>query len=595
MICVSATDPAGHTGLSAVVPVTVDNTLPTGAVTAPIAGASVRGTIPLTSTAADANPITVVWTWTQAAAHALAAGATTWATTTAVDGAATLTATVTDAAGNVFVTPAVSVTVDNTIPDLAPILTAPPAVAGSPTLVWTAAHDAVGIDHYIVTRSVNGGAAVALPQVASLSQADLTAPDHATLTYHVTAYDRAGNASVASNAATVLTDSTAVSAPRSLSATTPTSGSPTLNWQAPVTFNVQHYDIYRDGRRLDGTTGTQTTYTDTSATEGAHDYAVLALDPNPGVLSASFHVVVDRTAPTSGGAPTAQLLPGDHVQLNWPIATDALSGISGYVVRRASGGVPPATADGGTAVCAPTAAGCTDTTITSGTWSYGVFARDGAGNVGLIGTVPGVVILDKTAPLAPTKLKLTQAKAKKSKVPSTSITYTLRWAKPTAPDLDRIVLVLNLAHAPSKPSDGRSIYHGLGTSAKIKLKAGQTAYLALFAYDHAGNFSAAPARKVINLASLIPLRPLTGSVVRTSTPMLTWTVAKGASYYNLQLFINGRRALVAWPSNAHYKIPAGKVKAAGTYVWYVWPFVAQKTGGVTFGKLIGRATFVFKK
>ena len=56
VICVSATDPAAHTGMSAVVPVTVDNTLPTGAITAPIAGASVRGTIPLTSTAARRQP-----------------------------------------------------------------------------------------------------------------------------------------------------------------------------------------------------------------------------------------------------------------------------------------------------------------------------------------------------------------------------------------------------------------------------------------------------------------------------------------------------------------------------------------------------------
>jgi hypothetical protein len=360
-------------------------------------------------------------------------------------------------------------------------------------------------------------------------------------------------------------------------------------------FTVAHYDIYRDGLPLGSTPGAQTTYTDSAAGEGVHDYAVLARDASnrPGVLSASFKVILDRTPPASGGVPTAQILPDGRVQLNWPIATDALSGVSSYTVRRASGAIPPPAPDGGTLVCSPTAAGCTDA-VGSGTWSYGVFARDGAGNVALIGSVPSVVLLDKTAPLAPTKVKLTQVKVKsKSKLPATSITYTLRWAKPTASDLDRVLVVLNLHRAPKGPGDGRVIYHGLGTSVKIKLRAGQTAYLALFAYDHSGNFSPKPARKVVNLASLIPLRPVTGSTVRTASPMLTWKAEKGAAYYNLQLFVNGKRVLVAWPSKATYRIPAGKL-LSGTYVWYVWPAVTPK-GGSPFGKLIGRATFIYKK
>ena len=77
--------------------------------------------------------------------------------------------------------------------------------------------------------------------------------------------------------------------------------------------------------------------------------------------------------------------------------------------------------------------------------------------------------------------------------------------------------------------------------------------------------------------------------------MLTWKASKGASYYNLQLYVNGKKALVAWPSNAHYKVPAGKVKTAGTYVWYVWPAVVKKDNSLQFGQLIGRATFNYKK
>jgi hypothetical protein len=154
--------------------------------------------------------------------------------------------------------------------------------------------------------------------------------------------------------------------------------------------------------------------------------------------------------------------------------------------------------------------------------------------------------------------------------------------------------VLNLKRAPTQPADGKAIYKGLGTSTKVKLRAGQTAYLALFAYDHTGNVSLKPARKVIKLASLIPLRPLTGSVVRSSSPLLAWKAKKGTAYYNVQLFVNGKRVLVGWPSRASYRIAAGKLQP-GTYVWYVWPAIKHKGSTPTFGKLIGRATFTYKK
>jgi hypothetical protein len=278
------------------------------------------------------------------------------------------------------------------------------------------------------------------------------------------------------------------------------------------------------------------------------------------------------------------------VQLAWPAAGDALSGIAGYSVRRTPGGTPPIAADGGIAVCSPTTTDCADAATATGTWSYGVFARDGAGNVALIGTVGNVVVVDRTAPLAPTKLTLTKPKSKK---PSTNVTYTLRWLKPTAADLDRVVVVLNLKRPPLSPTDGKAIYKGLGTSVKVKLRAGQTGHLALYAYDHSGNV-AKPARKSVNLARLLPLRPLNGSTVRSDAPLLTWKSSKGTKYYNVQVFLKGKRVLAGWPSKASYRLPKGKL-LPGTYVWYVWPAVAGKGGTATYGKLIGRATFKYKK
>ena len=60
------------------------------------------------------------------------------------------------------------------------------------------------------------------------------------------------------------------------------------------------------------------------------------------------------------------------------------------------------------------------------------------------------------------------------------------------------------------------------------------------------------------------------------------------------MFLNGKRMLVGWPSKASYTIPPGKLKE-GTYVWFVWPAVEHKGSSPTFGKLIGRATFSYKK
>ena len=121
---------------------------------------------------------------------------------------------------------------------------------------------------------------------------------------------------------------------------------PVLSWQAPTSFAVAHYDIYRDGVLLASTTTAATSYTDGTAPEGVHDYAVLArgADASAGVLSASFKVTYDLTPPTSGGAPTADVQTNGSVNLVWPAAADALSGVAGYVVRRAAGATPPASA-----------------------------------------------------------------------------------------------------------------------------------------------------------------------------------------------------------------------------------------------------------
>ena len=114
--------------------------------------------------------------------------------------------------------------------------------------------------------------------------------------------------------------------------------------------------------------------------------------------------------------------------------------------------------------------------------------------------------------------------------------------------------------------------------------------MAVFAYDGNGNVSP-PARRKISLASLIPLRPVTGSVVK-EPPLLTWKGQDGVVYYNVQIFRNGKRVIVGWPSHASYRVPLGTLEP-GTYVWFVWPAEKHEGATPTFGKLIGRATFEY--
>jgi hypothetical protein len=196
---------------------------------------------------------------------------------------------------------------------------------------------------------------------------------------------------------------------------------------------------------------------------------------------------------------------------------------------------------------------------------------------------------DTTAPHAPTKVAVVRPRSRSS---ASLVPLTLRWVNPKADDLDRVVVVLNLKRQPRGKGDGTLLYSGLRPSTTFKLRAGLSGYVALFAVDRSGNASS-PARRTVSLASLIPLRPLTGSKV-VEAPRLTWKAKDGTAYYNIQVFRDGRRILTEWPSTASFRLPETLLEP-GTYTWFVWPALKGKGSAATFGDLIGRATFVYEK
>ena len=117
-------------------PIRVDNTLPTGAVTAPTAGANVRGTIALTSDSADAGSgvATVQFQRSPAGTGTWTNQTASFDTTTLTDGQYDLRVTTTDNAGNPFTSAAITIRVDNTLPTGS--ITAPATAARSASRRW---------------------------------------------------------------------------------------------------------------------------------------------------------------------------------------------------------------------------------------------------------------------------------------------------------------------------------------------------------------------------------------------------------------------------------------------------------------------------
>jgi hypothetical protein len=97
------------------------------------------------------------------------------------------------------------------------------------------------------------------------------------------------------------------------------------------------------------------------------------------------------------------------------------------------------------------------------------------------------------------------------------------------------------------------------------------------------------------------LRPADGRVL-AGAPVLRWPAVAKARFYNIQVFIRGKKVLSAWPKTTrytmHYKwkylrkryrLPKGvKVR------WYVWPAFGT-LAAPKYGKLIGTSSFIFKR
>ena len=100
------------------------------------------------------------------------------------------------------------------------------------------------------------------------------------------------------------------------------------------------------------------------------------------------------------------------------------------------------------------------------------------------------------------------------------------------------------------------VYEGKGAAFVDKtVKAGIRYRYEISVADLAGNVTtkAVTAAATAATKSTALLAPATGSVVK-APPLLRWKAVKGATFYNVQLYRNGRKLLSTWPGAAKLKL-----------------------------------------
>lgn len=185
----------------------------------------------------------------------------------------------------------------------------------------------------------------------------------------------------------------------------------------------------------------------------------------------------------------------------------------------------------------------------------------------------------------------------------------LRWA--ASPDTVSYAVVRRPGLKGKKPS---TIYTGRKlTFTDRRLENGVKYRYTVTAYDEAGNGSAkvllahptsvtTPARSATTRSKPTRARPtLTkpAAGARVSLPpLLTWATSASATYYNVQLYRDGRKILTAWPRHAKLRLQTSwrygghsYALTPGRYRWYVWPGLGLPSAS-RYGKLLGTRSFV---
>ena len=142
----------------------------------------------------------------------------------------------------------------------------------------------------------------------------------------------------------------------------------------------------------------------------------------------------------------------------------------------------------------------------------------------------------------------------------------------------------------------RSLYSGAGVGfVDKKIQDGIEYRYTVRTYDQAGN--ASEPRTVLAFPKVVSLGKI-GYTPRTAgQPILNWPARRGASYYHVQLFRNGKRILAAWPLTTQLALHASWRWAGhryrltpAKYAWFAWAGFGKRTAARY--KLLGHSTFI---
>jgi hypothetical protein len=131
-----------------------------------------------------------------------------------------------------------------------------------------------------------------------------------------------------------------------------------------------------------------------------------------------------------------------------------------------------------------------------------------------------------------------------------------------------------------------TVYDGkrITTFTDKKIQDGARYTYLITAYDQAGN---AAVVKALGTPASALLAPRASAHIRSGTT-LRWRAAKNADYYNVQLWLNGKKLLSTWPAGTSLRLPRLR---HGRYLWLVWPGLGARSAH-RYGPLLGRSTFV---
>jgi hypothetical protein len=157
--------------------------------------------------------------------------------------------------------------------------------------------------------------------------------------------------------------------------------------------------------------------------------------------------------------------------------------------------------------------------------------------------------------------------------------------------------VVNVVRTPGRNGAAQSlVFSGLAHRFRDRrVTVGRAYAYRVSGLDRANNVAE---RVVTAVATGALLRPAPGKeLARNARPKLLWADVKGASYYNVQLYRNGK-ILSVWPVRHSFQLRREwRYKGRryrlgpGVYRWFVWPGFGR-IAAASYGRLVGQSTFV---